>query len=254
MNGPSSFKEHSIYKFVTPKRSPFTAFIYGVERGEIDVERFLKLESESDGDFFPEIPLLQEWFQVHVLNGKKYNVAPMRGDLIQVSFLDYRNSGLYIVDRSGFVFSVSGLCFDEDDYGSLPPTFTLADFAPDYHQAISHNSIRWVPFDSESDFELEIHYGIPENLFVRNLSNAPVLPRPYMKVDLGNGHVITVVGTSESEGPETHERKHEFLHRFLNHFKGRGVEEMCYPVHAISPCEPWLIPEIPNSVVFIWCE
>lgn len=83
-------------------------------------------------------------------------VEPERGDLLKHTFNTYRNDLTYIYDGEEFV----DLWYDLDDYGSVPPDFTVEEFPPDYWvDRIEHNNIIWAK--------------IPEDVVWENVTEVP---------------------------------------------------------------------------------
>jgi hypothetical protein len=74
--------------------------------------------------------------------------AIVRGDVVHVRGADnYRNSGCYIWGGE----RASELHTGIDDYGCVPPTYTLREFPDPEHfdNSIAHNTIRWLGFTVE---------------------------------------------------------------------------------------------------------
>lgn len=88
-------------------------------------------------------------------------VDPERGDLLKHASNTYRNALTYIYDGESFV----ELSHELDDYGSLPPEFTVAEFPPDYWVGrIEHNNIIWteIPEDVSWENVTEVPEGVRE--------------------------------------------------------------------------------------------
>jgi len=69
-----------------------------------------------------------------------------RGDVVHFEeFSDYRNEGKLIYDGAKLI----SLNYEFDDYGCLPPEFTVNEFGSQYFlETIDHNSIVHAKFDS----------------------------------------------------------------------------------------------------------
>lgn len=83
----------------------------------------------------------------------------VRGDVVHLRDMeDYRNSGCFMWNGGKTVKLYTEL----DDYGSVPPSFTLNQFPyPDYfNNSVSHNRIRWLEFTRD-----DVHDFIPEVSF-----------------------------------------------------------------------------------------
>lgn len=219
---------HWRYQDAPKTRTNLRAFIYFVEPGQINVDEYDRLQDLSEGTDSPELPLLQEWLETWILTGKITQVPPRRGDLIQVSWLEYRNDGLYIIDvepRNGNLV-VRDLYYYADDYGSLPPDFTLLEFPPCYFDAIDHNFYRWLPAEL---FNLEsVEFSFPAALFVPNQNTKfDLRGMPWLKVE-AHGLYFFVVGVSEleEESPQVYQEK--FVKSFMKElreplsFKGKN--------------------------------
>lgn len=90
-------------------------------------------------------------------------VEPERGDLLKHTIDTYRNSLTYIYDGEKFV----DLWYDLDDYGSVPPDFTVEEFPPDYWvDRIVHNNIIWanIPEDVVWEYVTEVPEEVPEEV------------------------------------------------------------------------------------------
>ena len=77
-------------------------------------------------------------------------ISPKRGDVVALIPEDmrYRNDGNFMYDGH----AILPLYCDIDDYGSIPPCFTIAEFPFDYfRQAIVHNTIVWADLRSFSE-------------------------------------------------------------------------------------------------------
>lgn len=83
-----------------------------------------------------------------------------RGDLARLSWIQYRNEGLYIYDGEKLI----PLGDDEtiDEYGYVPPEFTIPEFDPHYwSDHIDHNFYVWVHEDYFDQMCDNITEGLP---------------------------------------------------------------------------------------------
>lgn len=103
----------------------------------------------SDAGNFDNIPGIKHGDVLHSITADNAN---------------YRNSGKFMYyqkSNNSWDYKVVKLYYEIDDYGSLPPQFTLNDF-PDanyFNQSIVHNRIRWIKFDVDDIVEFKPNKG-----------------------------------------------------------------------------------------------
>ena len=80
-----------------------------------------------------------------------------RGDLIQLEWLQYRNDGSYLWDGN----KVINLCYEYDDYGTVPPEFSFPEFPFTYFEyRILHNNMVFLREDLKCQILANITFGI----------------------------------------------------------------------------------------------
>jgi len=136
-------------------------------------------ELDSDFDLYYIMDLFTPELVEHIASLPNIK----RGDIIEIDDVSgYRNDGKVIWDGN----TVMNLCFDIDDYGSVPPEFTIGtEFLADHWiHVIEHNNIVWIDpklitsigsdmFKTQFDAPLghfDIYYGFDDGgNFYRNI-------------------------------------------------------------------------------------
>lgn len=252
-----STSNHWRLKFHSRDREPTKAYIYFVENIDLDLDEFDRLVSQSDGTNSPELPMLQDWLNCK-LRDDRLRVIPKRGDLIQVAILTDCNHGLYIIDYSdeSETFVVRDLYYGADDYGSLPPDFTLDQFPPSYHEAICHNSFRWLPLNIlDLNPEQNLFYTTPLQLFVQGgILECNLRPRPYLKTTTNDGTVYHIIGVMDGDEEELINRKQKFMASFKENLKGVEYNGIKYlQLCSKDPVNKGSRLELPRYTLFSHC-
>ena len=111
---------------------------------EITKEEFPDLYQEFGQEYFEDVSEdLTIWLSkdLNSEKGKLFIDEKMikRGDVLHIGWVsDYRNEGKLIWDGEKAV----NLDIEDDDYGSVPSSFSFPEFRPDYfNQSIDHNNI-----------------------------------------------------------------------------------------------------------------
>ena len=243
-------KDHIRFNDAPVHRVREKAFIFFIGPSDIDLPTFNNLQEQSDSEVCHELPMIQNWLSKGI-NTKSLPVQPQRGDLIKVSWLSYRNNGLYIIDQQNNQPVVKDLFYDVDDYGSLPPNFTLDQFPPCYHDAIAHNNIRWLSRQNiYYDLEGGLEYCVPSHLFVPNKTGKEdLLPRPYLKIRTANNIEFHVIGVYDGDEENAHVRKHQFMTLFINHFN----KDDNILFHSVDPAYGCSQLQMPQHTLFVYC-
>lgn len=173
-------------------------------------------------------------------------ISPQWGDLVLFEGSgDYRNAGVSICDGTRLL----DLDGDHDDYGALPPTFTVLEgnrpltyWAPDdAHRGICHNSIIWFPYHQyQEELEDNITYGFDDQ------EGKYMLWSFFYHQGIGRKVVYDYADYVYDEThylPEDLSLSHTWIERIKGKFVkdlrkrsfGFGVTVDCLPLHYESP-------------------
>ena len=105
-------------------------------------------EAMPDDDSIVNIPGEEEYEMKDLTRSIKanhkifYSLPLLRGDVIHFDWMNnYRNEGKVLWDGK----QTHTLCYEFDDYGSIPRSFTFPEFSLDhFHNSINHNYIIWL--------------------------------------------------------------------------------------------------------------
>lgn len=143
---------HPLYKF-SLRRDPKKAFVHMVYFKELNDQlnsppNFYTIVNEAiyESDIMYSLDMNTEVFCNHVLQilknryGDNFDQMVTDGDIVQLDFFDYRNSGTLIY--KGKLGKVTELDQEPDDYGNLPKEYTIYNWPIKYWEdRIVHNNI-----------------------------------------------------------------------------------------------------------------
>lgn len=141
-----TFKQYSLV------RDPKHAFVHMISLDEFGSGSGFDMTNEAHETWSHELDLITDLnidysrlsdILMSILNkrhGENFDQIVRNGDIVQLEFFDYRNSGTMIYH--GSERKITTLDEEIDEYGSLPKNFTIRDFPVKYWEGrIVHNSI-----------------------------------------------------------------------------------------------------------------
>lgn len=203
--------------YLIRSRKTNRSFLYFYTNDEADRESISHWLSTDNPSPMVE-NIMQRWLD-RMIQSKAFEVAPKRGDFIQLGFLQYRNDGLYIIDsdtKGALVVRDLLYHFAVDDYGAIPPNFDLDGFTPRYfNDIIGRNSFVWVPKNYDQEIKNNMEYGRTDHLY-----NDDVLPaiterfRPYSYFICNGVRIDIIAVTKNKKYPESFTYDKEYSSAF----------------------------------------
>ena len=165
--------------------------------------------------------------------------TPNRGDIIHIEEAgSYRNEGMYIWNGE----KVVPLYYEIDDYGSVPPTFTIGDgFLVDHwHNILPRNTFVWVDINRYKDQLINnlthsgTYYDTDMGRFYIDIhSHSPTMGMNDL-MDVINGCTSTLSLKYNYDSPDPHRMIYEYtIEDELHKIFGESVSLVCDSVHHI---------------------